>query len=92
MVVNVLEWERRFTLGLNTTSNTDCKQKLFRIKLPTKNSVFDLTKMFLDEYKGDLQQQRWDDAICTIEFVGKVSKRNNKKDNSNLFHIKLRFF
>ncbi len=42
--VNVLEWERRFSLGPNATKNTchikKClKQKLFRIKFHTKNSV-----------------------------------------------------
>ncbi len=41
---NVLEWESRFTLGLNAAENIDYlkisfKQKLFRIKFPTKNSV-----------------------------------------------------
>ncbi len=41
---NVLEWEGRFTLGLNAEENTNYlkksfKQKLFRIKFPAKNSV-----------------------------------------------------
>ncbi len=40
---NVLEWENRFTLGLNAAKNTATikiafKQKLFRIKFSTKNS------------------------------------------------------
>ncbi len=40
----ILEWEGRFTLGLNAAKNTDYikkyfKQKLFRIKFPTKNLV-----------------------------------------------------
>ncbi len=41
---NVLEWENRFTLGLNTAKSADCiekcfKQKLYKIKFPTKNLV-----------------------------------------------------
>ncbi len=41
---NVLEWESRFTFGLNAAKNTDYikisfKQKVFRIKFPTKISV-----------------------------------------------------
>ncbi len=41
---NVLEWKNRFTLMLNAAKNIDYiklffKQKLFRIKFPTKNSV-----------------------------------------------------
>ncbi len=40
---NTLEWESRFTLGLNTVKNTDyikncLKQKLCRIKFPKKIS------------------------------------------------------
>ncbi len=38
---NVLEWETRFTLGLNTAKNNDyikkcLKQKLFGMKFPKK--------------------------------------------------------
>ncbi len=41
---NTLEWESRFTLGLNAAKNVDYiekwfKQKLRKIKFPTKNSV-----------------------------------------------------
>ncbi len=41
---NALEWESRFTLGLNAAKNTDyikncLKQKLSRIKFPKKNLI-----------------------------------------------------
>ncbi len=41
---NVPKWENKFTLGLKTARNTNyiknCfKQKLLRLKFPTKNSV-----------------------------------------------------
>ncbi len=44
MYYNVLKWENRFTLGLDTAKITNViekyfKRKLLRIKFPTKNSA-----------------------------------------------------
>ncbi len=43
-IFEILEWESKFTLGLNAAKNTNFikkgfKWKLFRIQFPTKNSV-----------------------------------------------------
>ncbi len=42
--INALKWESRLTLELNAEKNTDCiekcfKQKLYKIRIPAKNSV-----------------------------------------------------
>ncbi len=42
--LHLLEWKSRFTFGLNAAKSTYCiekcfKQKLYKIKFPTKNSV-----------------------------------------------------
>ncbi len=44
-IFEILEWESKFTLGLNAAKDTDIcinknfKYKLFKIQFPTKNSV-----------------------------------------------------
>ncbi len=78
---NILEWESKFTLGLNAATNTDyikkCfQQKLFRIKFPRKNLV--------DAYL--YLPQKWNygaPKIVTFEIESRITLKLNAAENTD---------
>ncbi len=81
---NALEWASKFTLRLNAANNTNyikkCfKQKLFRVKFPTKNSV---------DACVCLPQEWSQGASETVIFESRFISRPNAAKNYVIIYIK----
>ncbi len=75
---NVLEWESRFTLGLNAAKNTDYFKKffkkLFRIKYHTENSVKNSLDAYLISLKSGARR------LQRLPFLNIIMYWNRKVD------------